>query len=123
MDRIADKQGVLEAHEFFHGLPEPVLRRLAATSRTVSYAAGACSVTKGDEGFGLLAVLHGSVKISVISDDCREVVLNLVATGHVFRDIGLLDGRPRTADRFALTIYMLLDLDRRSLLPLLAAHP
>jgi CRP/FNR family cyclic AMP-dependent transcriptional regulator len=123
MDRIADKQGVLEAHEFFHGLPEPVLRRLAATSRTVSYAAGACIFTKGDEGFGLLAVLHGSVKISVISDDGREVVLNLITTGQVFGEIALLDGRPRTADAFALTKCMLLALDRRSFLPLLATHP
>src|SRR5688500_18027253 len=108
------KLALLASHEFFEGSSESALEGLANTSRTTFYAAGAPIFAKGDEGLGLLAVLDGIVKISVPSEDGRELVLNLVGRGEVFGEIALLDGLPRTADASALTECRLLELDRRS---------
>jgi CRP-like cAMP-binding protein len=122
-ERHGGKRAILASHEFFEGLPDAALDGLAAMGRTTFYPAAATIFAKGDEGLGLLAVLDGIVKISVVAEDGRELVLNLIGRGELFGEIALLDGLPRTADASALTDCHLLELDRRSFLPLLRAEP
>jgi CRP-like cAMP-binding protein len=117
------RRSVLATHEFFEGLPAKLLDRLAERSRTVEHPAGGRIFSKGDEGFGLLAVLSGSVKISAAGEDGREIVLNRIGKGEVFGEIALLDGLPRTADAAAEAACSLLVLDRRDFLPLLMEEP
>jgi len=114
---------VLQKHEFFHGLPPPILRRISSRVRKAYYAAGRPIFSKGDPGHGLLAVLSGVVKISVVSEDGKEIALNLLGAGEIFGEIALLDGGPRTADSVALDDCELLMLDRRDILPLLMEEP
>ncbi len=118
-----DKHTILRRHEFFRGLPEPVIERLVTHARQASYAPGQVIFRKGDEGHGLLAVMSGIVKISVRSEREREIVLNLIGPNEVFGEIALLDGRPRTADATSMTRSLILVLDRRDFLPLLQAEP
>lgn len=122
-ERHGSKRAILSSHEFFRGLPDAVLNGIAAMSRTTEYPAGATIFAKGDEGLGLLAVLKGVVRISAVAEDGRELVLNLIGRNEVFGEIALLDGLPRTADASALTDCSLLELDRRSFLPLLRTEP
>ena len=121
--RGVDKRATLAGLEFFEGLPAATLERLAAASRTVDYPAGAPIFAKGDDGLGLMAVLAGTVKISVTAEDGRQVVLARIGRGEVFGEIALLDGLPRTADASALSACSVLVLDRRSFLPLLEEQP
>src|SRR5262245_44132031 len=121
--RDIDKRATLAGLEFFEGLPAAALDRLAAASRTIDYPAGAPIFAKGDDGLGLMAVLSGTVKISVAAEDGREVVLTRIGRGEVFGEIALLDGLPRTADASAHSACRVLVLDRRSFLPLLAEQP
>jgi len=122
-ERHGSKRAILASHEFFSGLPDPVLDSLAAMSRVTAYSAGSGIFNKGDPGLGLLAVLSGVVKISALAEDGRELVLNLIRRNEVFGEIALLDGLPRTADACALTDCRLLELDRRSFFELLRAEP
>jgi CRP/FNR family transcriptional regulator, cyclic AMP receptor protein len=117
------KQAILSNHEFFRGLPAPIMEKLAAHARTVEYSAGKRIFAKGDPGQGLLASLSGLVKITVCSGEGREIVLNLIGPNEVFGEIALLDGGPRTADAVAITRCRLLVLDRRDVLPLLEEAP
>jgi CRP-like cAMP-binding protein len=89
----------------------------------VHYRAGRRIFSKGDEGLGLLAVLSGIVKISVVSENGREIVLNLIGANEIFGEIALLDGGARTADATALNDCELLVLDRRDLLRILMEEP
>jgi hypothetical protein len=75
---------VLQDHEFFHGLPAPILRRISSRVRQAYYAAGRPIFSKGDPGHGLVAVLSGIVKISVVSQDGKEIALNLLGAGEIF---------------------------------------
>ena len=63
------------------------------------------------------------LKISVVSQDGKEIALNLLGAGEIFGEIALLDGGPRTADAIALDDCELLMLDRRDILPLLMEEP
>ena len=121
--QTADKGAILARHDFFRGLPSPILQRLASHVRQAHYPAGRRIFSKGDPGHGLLAVLSGVVKISVVSEDGREIVLNLIGAGEIFGEIALLDGGSRTADATALSQCELLLLDRRDVLPILMEEP
>ena len=100
-DRNARNARILARHEFFHGLPSPTVQRFASRVRQAHYPAGRRIFSKGDPGHGLLAVLSGVVKISVVSEDGKELALNLIGAGEIFGEIALLDGGPRTADATA----------------------
>ena len=118
-----DKRAILGNHEFFRGLPSSIVQRLASHARHSHCAGGRRIFSKGDEGHGLLAVLSGVVKISVPSEDGKEIVLNLIGANEIFGEIALLDGGLRTADATALGDCELLVLDRRDVLPILMEEP
>jgi CRP/FNR family cyclic AMP-dependent transcriptional regulator len=118
-----DKRAILGNHEFFRGLPLSIIQRLASHARQSHCPGGKRIFSKGDEGHGLLAVLSGVVKISVPSEDGKEIVLNLIGANEIFGEIALLDGGPRTADATALGDCELLLLDRRDFLPIVMEEP
>src|SRR5262249_62190316 len=70
-----------------------------------------------------MAVMSGSVRISVAADNGHEVVLNIIKPGQVFGEIALLDGRARTADAVAITDCELMVIDRRDFIPFLHHEP
>jgi len=74
---------------------------------------------QGSPGRSMLAILSGSVRISVPSPTGREIVLTTLKSGEVFGEIALIDGEDRTADATAITGCDLLVLDRRDFMPFL----
>src|SRR5262245_17386251 len=101
--RAVDRLAMLREHSLFGALGPEVIERLGSYMTTRTVRRGATIFAKGDPGTGLMGVLSGTVKISVLSADGREAVLNLIRQGEVFGEIALLDGRPRTADAIAMT--------------------
>jgi len=83
---------------------------------------GQMIVQKGDEGSSMMAVLRGRVRISVVSAEGREVMLNVINPGEVFGEIALLDGNPRSADATAIEPTDLLVIERKHLLPYLRTN-
>jgi CRP/FNR family cyclic AMP-dependent transcriptional regulator len=77
---------------------------------------------KGDEGSSMMAVLRGRVRISAVSAEGREVMLNVINPGEVFGEIALLDGNPRSADATAIEPTDLLIIERKQFLPYLLAN-
>lgn len=122
-EQVSDKVAILRRHEFFRGFPDVVVQRLVAHARQISFMSGQTIFNKGDEGNGLIAVLAGTVKISARSEAEREIVLNLIGPNEIFGEIALLDGRPRTADATAMTRCVVMTLDRRDFLNVLASEP
>jgi CRP/FNR family cyclic AMP-dependent transcriptional regulator len=113
------KHPLFARHPLFGALSPAEIDRIVAQGRIVSYDRSAVIFREGEAGRGLLAVLRGTVKISSLSKDGREIILNLIGEGEVFGEIALLDGRPRTADAVAQTRCELFCLDRRDFLPIL----
>ena len=95
--RPIDKLAPLRNHPLFREFPPSVIEHLGAymTRRTVRR--GATIFAKGERGTTLIAVLWGSVKISVPSSSGQEAVLNIINPGQVFGEIALLEDKPRSA--------------------------
>ena len=84
---------------------------------------GATIFSKGDPGTSLIAVISGTVKISVSSVDGRNAILNLVGAGEIFGEISLLDGLARSADATANSNCEIFVIDRREFIPFVRSQP
>jgi CRP-like cAMP-binding protein len=113
----------IRALSFLGGLPEAMIDQLAGRAHFRRYRKGETVITRGDDGDSLMIVLSGRVKISNITSDAREIVLNFLGKGDVIGEIAILDGAPRTAGAFAIDDTEALVLYRRDLLPVLLASP
>jgi CRP-like cAMP-binding protein len=121
--RPLDKLAPLRNHPLFREFPPAIVEQLGTYMTRRSVRRGAIIFAKGDPGTGLMAVLWGSVKISVTTSEGHEAVLNMINPGQAFGEIALLDGRPRTADAVAMTDCELMVIDRRDFIPLLRREP
>jgi len=121
--RPVDKLAPLRNHPLFREFPPAVIEHLGTYMTRRSVRRGAMIFAKGDPGTGLMAVLWGSVKISVPTSDGHEAVLNIINPGQIFGEIALLDGRPRTADAVAMSDCELMVIDRRDFIPFLRREP
>ena len=78
---------------------------------------------RGAPADGLCAVVEGCIRISAVSDDGREVILNFFEAPHWFGEISLFDGQPRTHDAKAEGAVVLVQLLQVPLLALLRRSP
>jgi CRP/FNR family cyclic AMP-dependent transcriptional regulator len=118
-----DRLSLLRNHQLFREFDPKITEQLASRATKRSISRGSTVFAKGDEGTGLFGVLAGTVKISILSSEGRELVIALVNPGEVFGEIALLDGRPRTADATAQTNCELFAIERRDFLPFLRSYP
>ena len=114
---------LLRAHALFGKLPPRSLEQLGSYVTTRRVRKGTTIFVKGDPGAALIAVLKGTVKITVPAADGRETVLNLIRPGELFGEIALLDGQPRTADASAAEDCELMVIERRDFLPFMRSEP
>jgi CRP/FNR family transcriptional regulator, cyclic AMP receptor protein len=66
---------------------------------------------QGDESRSVLALADGYVKLSAVTLNGREVVLDLAGPGSVFGELAVFNGWPRTATATALSECVLLSID------------
>lgn len=107
----------------FRGLGVEERKALVEGVRIRTFAAGETIFLMGAPGDSMMAVLSGTVRISVTSLAGRELLLATLLPGEVFGEIALLDGKPRTADATALTACSLAILDRRDILAFFERNP
>jgi CRP/FNR family cyclic AMP-dependent transcriptional regulator len=107
----------------FKPLDENLRYQLAARARRVRCRAGDVIFDMGSEGESMMAVLAGTVRISILSPQGKQIVLADLTAGEVFGEIALVDGCGQAADATALTNCDLLVLPRREILVLLRQHP
>jgi CRP/FNR family cyclic AMP-dependent transcriptional regulator len=114
--------GLLMECPLFKPLDATLRSQLAARARRVRCRAGDAIFDMGEEGQSMMAVLAGTVRVSIPSPQGKQIVLADLSAGEVFGEIALLDGRGRSADAKALTNCDLAVLSRRDVLPLLQQH-
>jgi CRP-like cAMP-binding protein len=107
--RLAD---FLASVPLFSRLSTDERRGFAALSREQRYPRGALIVRQGDPGDALYVVRSGTVKVAIVGDDGREVILDTLGQGAHFGELALIDGRPRSAHVVAVDPAVLLVLRR-----------
>ena len=108
-DRIAD---FLASVPLFQRLSTPELRGFAEFTREQRYVRGAVIVRQGDPGDALYVVRSGAVKVVLIGNDGREVILGTLGVGDHFGELSLIDDQPRSAHVLATQATTLLVLRR-----------
>jgi CRP/FNR family transcriptional regulator, cyclic AMP receptor protein len=114
---------LLEKSPLFRVLDERGRRELVlhASSRSVAANEAICHV--GEPGQTMMAIVVGTVRISLPTAKGREIILADLPAGELFGEIAMLDGRPRSANATARTNCELLVLERRNVLPVLENYP
>jgi CRP/FNR family transcriptional regulator, cyclic AMP receptor protein len=117
------KLSVLRKHPIFCDLDSAALDQLCRYAKHATLKRGATIFSKGDPGNFLIAVVSGTVKISVSSPDGRSAILNLIGAGEIFGEMSVLDQQPRSADATANTNCEIFIIDRREFIPFVRSQP
>ena len=114
---------LLEKCTLFRSLDEPARREIAAHARLRNFVTGEPICRLDDDGDSMMAIVAGTVRISLPALRGKEIILADLRPGDLFGEIALLDGRPRSANATAHTKCELMVLERRDVLPFLERNP
>jgi CRP-like cAMP-binding protein len=89
--------------------------------RTVN--AGETVFAIGSPGDQMMALLRGTIRISVPSSEGKELLLAIIQPGEVFGELSVLDGKERSADAIAESQCTLAILDRHDILSFFERNP
>jgi CRP/FNR family cyclic AMP-dependent transcriptional regulator len=117
------KLTVLRRHPIFCDLDAEAFEQLGRYAKPATLKRGATIFSKGDPGNSLIAVISGTVKISISSPEGRSAILNLIGPGEIFGEVAVLDGQARTADATANSNCEIFVIDRREFLPFVRSQP
>lgn len=78
---------------------------------------------QGDEGTSLVVVLDGVVRISMVTPNGREIILDYAEAGAVIGEIAVLDGQPRTASATAMWAGRIFRLSTAAFESFIERHP
>ena len=118
----AMKRDALLSSPFFRSMRPEELDDIVAFATERRYARGETVISKGDPGSSMMAILAGRIRIGNVSQDGKEVTLNVIGPGEIFGEIALLDGKPRSADGVALEATTVLVVERRDFMPFMLRH-
>src|SRR4051812_462399 len=94
------------------GLDRAELERFGDLMREKFYPRGSVILFENDPGDSLFVVRQGRVKVVLIGEDGREVILGVLGVGDHFGELALIDDRPRSAHVIAMEDSHLLVLRR-----------
>jgi CRP/FNR family transcriptional regulator, cyclic AMP receptor protein len=107
----------------FSGLPAEELERFAELTRERSYPKGSVILFQDDPGDSLFVLRDGRVKVVLIGEDGREVILGVLEPGAHFGELALIDDQPRSAHVIAMEDAQLLVLRREDFKRRVEANP
>ncbi len=107
----------------FESLDQQELEALSDLTFTRSFGKDGVIILAEEEGDTLFILKKGQVKVSIVSEEGREVILSLLGPGSVFGELSLLDGKPRSANVVATEDTDLLMLRRSDFIQLIYKTP
>ncbi len=123
MGALTDVTAVLRRNRLLGELDGAQMAELLTLGHTARFDTDRVIFDKGDPGNCLYAVLKGQIAIRTSSADGKTMLLNILNAGDVLGEIGLIDGRERTAAAIALRPTELYRIDRADFVPFLERHP
>jgi len=107
----------------FSDLSPAELERFAEVAREREYPKNSVILFEDDPGDALYVVSGGQVKVVLIGEDGREVILSVLSDGDFFGEMSLIDDEPRSAHVIAMRDSRLLVLRRDDFQQQLQQHP
>ena len=103
---------VLKRVPLFSDLADTELARFSDVIREREYPKNSVILFEDDPGDALYIVAAGQVKVVLIGEDGREVILSVLGDGDFFGEMSLIDDEPRSAHVIAMKDSQLLVLRR-----------
>src|SRR5688572_19213122 len=122
-DPLLGARRLFEDCVLFEGLSASERSAIAARARIRTFDAGETIFAIGSPGDQMMAVLSGNVRISLPSNDGKELLLAVIHPGEVFGELAVLDGNDRSADAGAESACTLAILGRSDILSFFERNP
>ena len=107
----------------FESLDDTEIDALSELTFTRTFNKETVIILAEEEGDTLFIIKEGQVKVSIVSEEGREVILSLLGGGAVFGELSLLDGKPRSANVVATEDTELVILRRTDFIQLIYKTP
>ncbi|MDH4347082.1 MAG: Crp/Fnr family transcriptional regulator [Thermoleophilia bacterium] len=107
----------------FRSLAPAEVAAFSQLVREKSYPKGSVILFEDDPGDSLFVVRDGRVKVVLVAEDGREVILGILGVGEHFGELSLIDDQPRSAHVVAMEDSGLLVLRREDFKRRVEANP
>ncbi|HEY7510320.1 MAG TPA: cyclic nucleotide-binding domain-containing protein, partial [Vicinamibacteria bacterium] len=107
-----DELELLRSVPIFSELTEADFQSLAKVANRRRYPKDSVVFFENEQGDFFFMILDGRIKVTILGDDGREVILSLLGAGDFFGEMALLDNEPRSATAIAVEDTELLSLHR-----------
>ena len=115
-----DERELLRTVPIFSELTDADIASLARLSSRRNYPKDTVVFFENEEGDFFFMIVTGRIKVTILGDDGREVILSILGPGDFFGEMALLDNEPRSATAIAIEDSELLSLHRHDFQSVLA---
>ena len=120
---MTNQSNILREVPIFTELNDEDLNLIMEMTVRRAYPKNTMIVIEEDRGDTLYIIESGSVKITRLDEEGREVILAILGSAEFFGEMALLDGQGRSANVMALEDAVLFTLHRRDFLDVLERFP
>jgi CRP/FNR family cyclic AMP-dependent transcriptional regulator len=107
-----DDQELLRSVPIFSELSEADIASLGRLTSRRTCPKDTVVFFENEEGDSFFMIVDGRIKVTILGDDGREVILSVLGRGDFFGEMALLDNEPRSATAIAVEDTELLSLHR-----------
>ncbi len=94
-------EDLLRQVPLFSGLDDEDIQSLIGAVTRRKYPRDAVIFFESDPGDAMFMIIAGRVKVTILSDDGREIILSILSDRDFFGEMALLDNEPRSATAIA----------------------
>jgi CRP-like cAMP-binding protein len=123
MELMKERTEALRSIPLFATLDDIVLEEIAGFLIERKFPKDAIIFEEGSLGDYMYLIREGQVKVTKMSEDGREKILEILAAGDFFGDMAMVDREPRSASVKTTRPCVLLALSRQDFLSLLRQNP
>lgn len=105
------------------GFHEAEMATIAKAFKPTRFSSGQLIFSRNDSGDFLLLIASGRVRVSIMSEEGRELSVRHAVRGDIIGEIAVLDGLPRSADASALSDIQCFTLFRADFQALVRVFP
>jgi len=110
-----DEQELLRTVPIFAELSDADIASLSRLATRRRYPKDTVVFFENEEGDFFFMIVEGRIKVTILGDDGREIILSVLGPGDFFGEMALLDNEPRSATAIAAEETELLCLHRNDL--------
>src|SRR5512132_4557253 len=114
-----DDQELLRTLPIFSELTDGDIASLSRLAARRRYPKDTVVFFENEEGDSFFMILEGRIKVTILGDDGREVILSMLGPGDFFGEMALLDNEPRSATVIATETLELVTIWRSDFLQIL----